>query len=191
MKSPATKKMPHSAEDVELVAGMAAGNLDGLGVLYERYERDVRRVVYRLGVAQHDVDDLVQAVFLQALRSAAKFDGRTSARGWLLGIAAMSVRRYRRSVGRAFGHLARWASRPQASPVTPAETLEAAEAHGQLSEALACISSQKREVFLLVTAEGLSAEQVASALGIPVATVWTRLHYARQEIRRHLEGETT
>jgi RNA polymerase sigma factor (sigma-70 family) len=182
----ATFKPTPAVGDAEIVARLATGDLDALGMLYDRHAHDVRRFVHRLGVAPHDVDDLTQGVFLEAVRAAARFDGRPSARGWLLGVAAIMVRRHRRSVGRRVRQLATWVTRPQSAPVTPAETLDAAGTHERLARALENLSPQKREVFLLVVAEGLSADQVASALGIPVATVWTRLHYARTEIRRQM-----
>ncbi len=52
----------------------------------------------------------------------------------------------------------------------------------KMSRALAALSPKKREVIVLVTIEGLSGEEVASLLAIPVATVWTRLHHARREL---------
>ena len=56
-----------------------------------------------------------------------------------------------------------------------------------LNAGLARLSEDKRLVLLLIELEGLSGDDVASTLGIPVATVWTRLHYARVELREHLK----
>lgn len=174
--------------DAELLAGVAGGNLEGLGLLYDRHERDVRRLVHRLGTPAADVDDVVQSVFVEVLRAAASFDGRASARAWLLGIAAICVRRHRRSAARLLRQLGEWVGRGEQTPETPADTFALAEARDRLQEALMTLSAPKREVFLLVVAEGLSAEHVAASLGVPIATVWTRLHYARQEIRKHLDA---
>ena len=52
-----------------------------------------------------------------------------------------------------------------------------------IERAIAALSPQKREVLLLVEVEELTCEEAASALGIPVGTVWTRLHHARRELR--------
>ena len=46
----------------------------------------------------------------------------------------------------------------------------------------AALSEKKREAFVLVTLEGLSGEEAAQALGVPVNTLWTRLHHARLEL---------
>jgi RNA polymerase sigma-70 factor (ECF subfamily) len=56
-----------------------------------------------------------------------------------------------------------------------------------MRRALFELSPKKREVFVLVALEGLSGEEVATTLGIPVNTVWTRLHHARSELRHALE----
>lgn len=52
--------------------------------------------------------------------------------------------------------------------------------------ALARLPEEKRLVVLLIEGEGLSGDEVARILDIPAGTVWTRLHYAREELRRAL-----
>lgn len=177
-----------SRTDAEVIAEIAAGQLDGLALLFDRYEPDARRVIVRLGVGPGDVDDLVQVTFLTLTRASKSYDGRCSARAWILGIATMMVRRHRRTVARALRYAADWFARtPPARIDTPDDTLEAHRSQRALERALDAMSDKKREAFLLVVVEGLSGEEVAAALGIPIATVWTRLHHARQEIRKYLE----
>jgi RNA polymerase sigma-70 factor, ECF subfamily len=190
MSAPLPERISTGADvkgDSSVIAEIAAGRLDGLALLFDRYEKDVRRLIARLGVMPCDVDDLIQCTFLEVPRASAKYDGRCSARAWILGIAAMTVRRHRRSVARALRHAAEWFSSVALRQVeSPVDSLEASRAHVSLQRALACMSPRKRETFLLVVVEGLSGEEVARALGIPVATVWTRLHHARREIRSYL-----
>lgn len=174
--------------DADVIADIASGHLDGLAVLFDRYEQDTRRLITRLGVMAGDVDDLIQLTFLTVTRASKTYDGRCTARAWILGIAVMMVRRHRRSVARALHRAAEWFARTPPPPSeTPDEELQAKESRLRLELALEAMSEKKREAFLLVAVEGLSGEEAAAALGIPVATVWTRLHHARQEIRKHLE----
>lgn len=188
VKTLAARTISSSRSDAEIIAEIAAGHLDGLALLFDRYEQDARRLIARLGVAAGDVDDVIQCTFLAVTRASKTYDGRCSARAWLLGIAAMMVRRHRRSVSRALHRATEWFSRtPPPEVETPEENLDATQARRRLERALETMSAKKRETFLLVTVEGLSGEEAAAALGIPVATVWTRLHHARQEIRKHLE----
>jgi RNA polymerase sigma-70 factor, ECF subfamily len=182
-----------SSSDADLVAAVARGDLDALGGLFERYEPHVRRHLGRLGVPPSDADDVVQVTFLEAARAAPQFDAdrapvELSARSWLLGIATMITRRRSRSVARCLSLLARWASlSTSAEPETPAEALEADEAARRFRRAFEGLSAKKREVFALVALEGLSGEEAAKALGVPLNTVWTRLHHARLELRAALE----
>ncbi len=56
----------------------------------------------------------------------------------------------------------------------------------RFDDALGRLSEEKRLVFLLIEREGLSGEEVAQALDIPVNTVWTRIHHARNDLRKAL-----
>lgn len=174
--------------DADLMAQVAGGQLEALGELFDRHEPEVRRYLYRLGALPGDIDDLVQVTFLEVLRAAVRFDPHQSARAWLLGVATFMLRRQRRSLGRSLSRLALWrrfATR-EASPATPLDVLEQEELARRLEAALAGLSQKKREVFVLVTLEGLSGDEAAHALGIPVNTLWTRLHHARRELRTSL-----
>jgi RNA polymerase sigma-70 factor (ECF subfamily) len=51
------------------------------------------------------------------------------------------------------------------------------------------VSPKKRVVYLMHEVEGLSGQEIALALEIPVATVWTRLHHARKELLKALERQ--
>jgi len=183
MIAEAEARMP-SAEpsDAELVERVARGDLGPLGTLFDRHHLAVRRVVARLGVQPSDVDDVVQATFLDVLRAADRYDGRASAKAWILGLAVMQVRRSRRSIARLAARAAAWALEPRRAPTTPEEHATVSEEARRAARALEALSEKKREVLVLVTIEGLSGEEVATSLGIPVATVWTRLHHARREL---------
>jgi RNA polymerase sigma-70 factor (ECF subfamily) len=183
-------RLKASVTDPELIAKIASGDLGGLGVLFDRYEPDVKRFIGRLGALPAEVDDLVQLTFLDVVRAAASFDGRSSARGWLFGLAAIVVRRHRRSLGRIAAGLVTWARQPRAEEPTPGQSFELHEAATRAAKAFEHLSAKKREVFLMVVLEGCSGEETARVLGIPVATVWTRLHHARRELRAYLEEES-
>jgi RNA polymerase sigma factor (sigma-70 family) len=172
-----------SRDDAELITSIARGDLEALGLLFDRHEPGVRAYLGRLGLPAGDVDDLVQLTFLEISHAAARFDVQLSARNWLLGVATMMVRRHRRSIARTMARLLSWAAEPAGpSPVTPDEAFASSESVRKLSGALEAMSAKKREVFVLVAIEGLSGEEVARTLGIPVNTVWTRLHHARKEL---------
>jgi RNA polymerase sigma-70 factor (ECF subfamily) len=176
--------------DAELLATVADGNLEALGLLFDRHGRGVRSFLGRMGVGASDADDLLQATFLEVVRAAGRFDPRLPARNWLLGIANAMLRRHRRSVRRTAARLVAAAGLARTTmPPTPAELFDEDEATRRLDRAFARLSPKKREVFVLVTLEGLSGEEAAHTLGVPVNTIWTRLHHARSELRAVLAEE--
>jgi RNA polymerase sigma-70 factor (ECF subfamily) len=180
--------LAHSTpSDQELILSVASGNLQSLGDLFDRYESEVKRFIGRLGVNPADADDLVQATFLDVLHAAARFDPELSAKSWLFGLAAMIVRRHRRTLSRAAARLMAWAKHPLPElPPTPAAAFEADQELRRFQIAFERLSSKKREVFALLVLEGINGEEAAKTLGIPVNTVWTRLHHARRDLRAEL-----
>lgn len=184
---PMLRRQDPLEDDGVVIARIAGGNLAALGILHDRHSECVRRFVLRATNRGADADDIVQETFLTLMRIAATYDGRPSARPFLVGIAAQLVRQSARK-------RARWSNAITELGHTIARAVSSTpEANAMVSEELATadavlsgLSGEKRMVFLMIESEGLSGEEVAAALGIPAATVWTRLHYARLDLRRTL-----
>lgn len=175
------------ADDEELVRQVADGHLDSLGVLFDRYHQALRTFLSRLQVPASDLDDLVQQTFMQLPRAAARFERGRSVKGWLFGLATIVVKRHRRVLARLARKVSALSREPVTkAPRTPAELVAEEESAQRARKALADLSRKKREVFVMIVLEKLSGEAVAQALGIPVGTVWTRLHHARRELRELL-----
>jgi RNA polymerase sigma-70 factor (ECF subfamily) len=170
--------------DAVLCSRLASGDLSALGELYERHASAVRAFAGRLAGAR-EADDIAHDAFLALARSAARYDGRAEVRAYLFGIAAMLARGRARSLARWLRTLGR--VRHAATPApSPEEHAASTEELRRFEGALERLDVGKRAVLLMAEVEGLSGEQIAAALGIPVATVWTRLHYARADLRRAL-----
>ncbi len=184
-----TRSAPRT--DAELVASIAAGDISGLGALFDRHGADVRRLLARLGMPESDLDDLVQETFLDLVDAAARFRTDATVKPWLFGLAAMIARRHRRFVARLLVRVQRWAQEPPPARVaTPEEHVVRSAEAKRAWNALGRLSVKKREAFVLVTLEGMSGDEAAHALQVPVATIWTRLHHARIELRGALAEET-
>ena len=177
---------------VEIVApaasdamAMAASGPDFLAV-YDTYVDFVWRTARRLGVNVGSVDDVVQETFLVVHRRLGGEHIR-SLRGWIYGIAVSVVRNHRRTLRRKSPHLGRGAestTSPDDLPdgaKDPFDIAHEAEANRLLHELLAKLDDEKREVFVLVELEELSAPEVAEALGLNPNTVSSRLRLARAE----------
>jgi RNA polymerase sigma-70 factor (ECF subfamily) len=177
--------------DAELLAGVSEGDLSLLGVLYDRHCENVKRFALRASGSAALADDITQEAFLARARGAHRCDrSSATARPLLLGIAAKLMQtRWRRwtrwgEVLRSFAAAATDRRAP-----TPEEEASATEEVRRFNEALAQLPEKKRLVVLLVEGEGLAGEDVARALDIPIGTVWSRLHGAREELRRALACE--
>lgn len=173
------------ASDPELMRELGGGHLGALGELYDRYHAPLRTFLARATRDAHDVDDLVHATFLAAARCAPRYDGRASCRPWLIGIAAQLLRRRRRASGRLVEILASLKSTLQPAP----DPQPALEARTDVERALGSLTEAKRIAVLMAEVEGLSCEEIAQALEVPIGTVWTRLHAARRELRQAIGGE--
>ncbi len=172
--------------DAEALQRLARGETSALAVVYDRHHAVIRRFVARATNEAHDVEDLVHATFLTAAKAAPSFDGRTSCRPWLFGIAARLLQRRRRSLARWSRALRELAIRQADAHVDPHRDLGARDDLNAVSIALTRLSEAKRVVLCLAEVECLSCEEISDALGVPVGTVWTRLHHARREIRHEL-----
>jgi RNA polymerase sigma-70 factor (ECF subfamily) len=192
MPSPshAARPDPLPPSDAALLERVASGELAPLGVLYDRHWEGVRQFVVKATGDGPDADDITQEAFLTLATIASRYDGRASARPLLVGIAAQHLRQRKRGVARLFQVLSAFATTSaQRHEATPEDAARVSEDLRRFERALAGLSEDKRLVVLLVEREGLTGEEAARALGVPLNTVWTRLHYARAELRSALEHD--
>lgn len=157
------------------------GDPDAVDRFVRALHRDVRRYVAYLSADPQAADDLTQETFLRALGSLHRFEGRSSARTWLLSIA-------RRTVIDSLRHKA---ARPRISDrddwQTAAERSQPRDLPGfedgiALAELLGTIPAERREVFVLTQVLGLPYAEAASALGCPIGTVRSRVARARTSL---------
>jgi RNA polymerase sigma-70 factor (ECF subfamily) len=178
--------------DAAALEALSRGQISALGVLYDRHQASVSSFVRRATNDASDAEDLVHVTFMTAARAAGNFDGRQSCRPWLVGIAARLLHRRKRGLSRWARALRELTVREGQRHTDPHRALSARDEVNRLSKALEKLSEPKRIVLLLAETEGLSSEDIATALQIPVGTVWTRLHHARRDLRRLLgrDGES-
>lgn len=186
----AAPRLPvRDATDAELVARVASDDLSALGALFDRHHARVARVLRHAGVGAADRDDIVQRTFLELIRTARTYNGGDSCGAYLCGIALRLARRQRRSLGRLLRMLASFGNTsPKAhAAMTPESEVAHREELARFAAALDELGPRKREAFVLVELEGLSAEEVGRALDVSPATIRTRLFYARAELRASME----
>lgn len=148
--------------------------------LYREQYPFVWRTLRRLGIASSDIDDACQKVFLVAYRRLPEFEGRSSLRTWLCGIALrVTFEDRRRSGVRREVPLTEGPVFEVACQGTQ-ESLEQRERLRELDAILTEIPAEQRTVFVLFELEGMSGLEIAAAIGIPLGTVRSRLRLARQ-----------
>jgi RNA polymerase sigma-70 factor (ECF subfamily) len=155
-----------------------------LDEVYRQHFDFVYRKAARLGGPGFDAEDAAQEVFLIVARKLHTYDGSSAVTTWLYGILLNVVRRARRKYV-----LKRLFERGEAGHQTPApglDTVEVAEARRIAYAVLDKLKAKHREVFILSEFEGLSCDEIATAVGCKTETVWSRLHYARKEFTTRL-----
>lgn len=156
-----------------------------IAALFDEHCDFVCRVLGRHGVDDAALDDAVQDVFVTAYRRWSTFEGRSSARSWLFGIARRIAFRYRRS---ASARARRFVATDEPTDGVE-EPFDRAHAAHSLDALLRGIDRDKRAVLVLSELEGMSAPEIADALQIPVGTVYSRLRAAWQGLDREAERE--
>ena len=185
---------PMEMSDEALVAACATGETAALGALYDRHADGGRRFLARLsGTDDRDLDDLVQATFEIVVRAARGFDGRSSVRTWLLGIANNTARHHVRTELRRKRLATTATAEASVAPpgADPSGDAIDREQVARLRGAVLALAPKLREAFVLVYLEGLSGAEAARALDVREGTVWKRLHEARAVLRALLEGAPT
>jgi RNA polymerase sigma-70 factor (ECF subfamily) len=170
-----------ASSDVILVNRIAAGDKLAMQALFARHRTPLYRWLLRFVDNETLAEDLLSEVFLDVWRQAGRFEGRSLVSTWLLSIArfkALSARRRRTE--------AELDEKIQTTVADPANDPEAAfqeKNRGELlRQALTRISREHRQIIDLVYYHEKSIEECAQILGIPAATVKTRMFYARKKL---------
>lgn len=154
--------------------------------VYDECVDFVWRSLKSLGIHESAVDDAVQDVFLVVHRRLSEFEGRSTLRTWVFGIAIRVARDYRRREHRKGGLEVLDVEMADAAP-GPLEHAETTEALRTLARVLEELDEPKREVFVLSELEQLAAPEIAEALGVNLNTIYSRIRAARQEFKAALE----
>ena len=177
--------------DREVLERVAAGELNALDMLYERYRTMAYSIALRITSDASLAEDVVQDAFLGAWRNAGRYaESRASVKTWLLAIvhhrAVDAVRRRRPTV-----------DLPEREDVPPAQlTLPDiwAEVAGNLDRAavqgaLRVLSDVQREALELAYFGGLTQQEIAVRTDTPLGTVKSRMRLGLLAMRRALVGE--
>jgi RNA polymerase sigma-70 factor (ECF subfamily) len=164
----------------------AAIPLDAAAV-HARYAEFVWLSLQRLGALDADIEDVLQEVFVVVHRRLDSFDGSSRLTTWLFGICMRVMAAYRRrAYRRREQSVAELPESAMSSERDPHESLVAREARARLLAALDRMDLERRAVFVMFELDDMSCDEIAEILGVPVGTVYSRLHAARKEFQKAL-----
>lgn len=151
-------------------------------VLFKRYAAFVASFLHRLGAAPHELDDLVQDVFLAVVRKGGYRPGAASPTTFLarLALEARLGKHRKDSRWRSASNVDAASAIVGAHIADPGQALAAKQAARQLELALDTMDPGHRAVFVLFELHGESCESIAAGLELKVGTVYSRLHAARR-----------
>lgn len=137
----------------------------------------------RLGIPTRDLPDVTHDVFLQVYRRRDQYDPARPVRAWLFAFALRLAARYRRRSSNRRELLEVAPDLPDPSPGAVEQLLHE-QAVGLAFEALEALELTRRAVFILHELDGYSIPEVATTLGIPVNTAYSRLRLARDDFQK-------
>ena len=175
--------------DEELLKRTAAGEREAFDELVVRHQAAVFRFARAATAGPAAAEDVLQETFLAAWRAAGTFQGRSAVRTWLLTIARNQAWHQREREARLpmddvplpeLGEAAGWGDE------NPEEGVLRSQRRECLARALEALGPEEREILVLRELEELTGEETATALGISLAAMKSRLHRARLRLAAEL-----
>ena len=172
--------------DELLMRRVQEGDRDAFMDLVRLHQRGVYGYLWKMCRDRHEAEDVAQEAFLSIWRARTTWDARLAFRPWLYRIARNALGQARRSRARPELRVAEAASPPSAA-------LEREELLGALRSCVDALPREQKEVLVLRQNEGLTLEEIAVVLRIPVGTVKTRysagLEGLRLQLRTRFHGD--
>ncbi|MBN1255949.1 MAG: sigma-70 family RNA polymerase sigma factor [Deltaproteobacteria bacterium] len=177
-------------EERELIERVQRGEKDAFQDLMAPYQRKIYSLLYGMVWNREDALELTQEVFVKAYRSIRSFRMASSFYTWVYRIAVNLALDFRRRRGK---HIEIQREVDPPSNRGPDSSLLRKELNEKIRMSMATLPPHQRVALLLREVEGLTYKEIAKVMGCRLGTVMSRLHYAREEMRRalapYLQGE--
>jgi len=172
-----------------LIARLCRGDRAAVGEAYDLHHQAIRAFARRLTGDDASAEDLLHEVFVTLPSAIQRFEGGCALQTFLFSIAVNHARHHIRSAVRRRSAMSRLSLEPQSAPATPEHSANRRELAQALARALDQLPVDQRVAFVLCEVEERSSPEVAQIVGIPEATVRTRLYHARLKLREMLAKE--
>lgn len=175
-----------SRSDEALCRALFDGDLAAFDTLYARYERSLFGFISRQLGDPSEAEDVMHEVFLSVLREKASARAARSFKAWVFQVARHLCLNRVRARGRAASAVEVESRVETAGAVGPEEVLQHRQTSDALSKAVGRLPPALSELYRL-RASGLSYEELAEVLAVPLGTVKSRMH----ELVKRLQQEMT
>jgi RNA polymerase sigma-70 factor, ECF subfamily len=178
-----------SVTDRDLIHAIRQGQVDALGVLYDRYAKLVYGLALRILANAEEAEDVAQDVFLTFWHRNSYDPNRGSLSSFLMTMTRSRSIDKLRSRNTGFRFLQRWKglAREETSWATPMEQAAVSERAQRVRQALAQLPESERQVLEIAYYEGLSQTEIAQRLNTPLGTVKTRSRQGLLKLRKILQ----
>jgi len=175
-------------DDPGFVERLRGGDPGAFEELVRGYQHRVFGVALRMLGSRAEAEDIAQDVFLRVHRALADFRGEARLSTWLYGITSnLCLNRLASAERRRMRHDEEALMRAPSDAADATATMERSEVETALHQAIAELLEERRIVIVLRDLEGLSYEDIAEALVLPLNTVRSRLHRARLDLKSKME----
>lgn len=171
---------------LELLRGGSASRDEALRELFERTRERLYSLALRMTGRADLADDAVQETFVDVLRAHSSFRGDARLTTWLFRVAVRAATRV----------AARGPCRSEPLPDElpsptgdPSVRGERADAVARVLRAMSALPAPQRAVLALNALQDLPQTEIATILGVPEGTVYSRLHHARERLRQSLSEQ--
>ncbi len=181
--------------DLQLVERVRQGDQRAFGILVEKYQRKLMRLLSRMVRDQHEIEDIAQEAFIKAYRALPQFRGDAAFYTWLYRIAVNTAKNYLSSRGRSMPTVSDHAMNDEDEPDerlvaqdigTPETELLSKQVAIAVNEAVDALPDELRQAITLREIEGMSYEEIAETMACPIGTVRSRIFRAREAIASKL-----
>ena len=176
-------------DDLAFIERLQAGDRQAFAQLLDRYEARIYRLALRFTGSAMDAEDVTQEIFLGIYKSIGNFRGGAALGTWIYRVAmnhCLEFRRRRKLDCVPYNEELALASHDWRED--PEQSAGKTELSARVESALQHLSPQHRDVIVLHELQGLTYQEVASALNVPVGTVKSRLSNAFRRLRDLLGG---
>ena len=185
-----TMEYMHEADSAWLISRCLAGDEDAIEWLVRRHEAGVFRLALSVVGDEAEAREITQDTFLSALRSLQNYREQQSFKAWLYTIAlnlSRSQLRKRKTRQRLQATLAALFHLEIQKQVSPEEAINLSEKEAALWKSLNRLDERHRTVLVLRYFHDMPVSEIAEILSVPEGTVHSRLHSAREQLRKALD----